>query len=68
MQLLGVGGRGDPLERPRDLGCERFLGLNGGDLSQNTQQWGEGTGRVQLDRQVPKWRDGVTNPQSKFLP
>jgi hypothetical protein len=27
-----VGG-GEPLESPRDLGCERLTGLSGGDLS-----------------------------------
>jgi hypothetical protein len=43
------GGRcGDPLEIPRDLGCEKLSGLNGGDLTQNAQQWGEGTRRVHL--------------------
>ena len=31
------------VESPRDLGCERLPGLNGDDLSQNAQQWGEGT-------------------------
>lgn len=39
---------GDPLESPRDPGGERLLGLNGGDLSQNAQQWGERTSRVHL--------------------
>ena len=34
---------GEPLESPRDLGCERLPGLNGDDLSQNAQQWGDGT-------------------------
>jgi hypothetical protein len=41
MQLCGVE-VGKPLESPSDLGCERFLGLNGSDLSQNAQQWGDG--------------------------
>jgi hypothetical protein len=48
---------GDPLESTRNPGAERLSGLNGGDLNQNDQQWGEGL----------KWGDGVTNPQSKFL-
>ena len=30
------------LESPRNLGCERLLGLNGDDISQNDQQWGDG--------------------------
>jgi hypothetical protein len=42
MQLLGRGWR-ETLESPRDLGCERLTGLNENDLSQNAQQWGDGT-------------------------
>jgi hypothetical protein len=44
----GDGRREDPLERPRDLGWEGLPELNGGDLSQNAQQWGEGTQRVHV--------------------
>ena len=40
---VGARGLGEPLESPRDLGCERLPGLNGDDLSQNAQQWGDGT-------------------------
>jgi hypothetical protein len=36
------------LERTRDPGDKRISGLNGGDFSQNAQQWGEGTQRVYL--------------------
>ena len=37
---VGVMEYGEPLESPRDLGCERLPGFNGDDLSQNAQQWG----------------------------
>jgi hypothetical protein len=46
MQPHGWGGEvgvGDPLESISDLEGKRLSGLNGGDLSQNTQQWGEAT-------------------------
>jgi hypothetical protein len=44
---LGAGKKG--VEGPsRDLGGERLSGLNGGDLSQNAQQWGKGSQRVRL--------------------
>ena len=39
----GGGRLGDLLENTRDQGGERLSGLNGGDLSQNAQQWGKGT-------------------------
>jgi hypothetical protein len=41
----GVGCRGwrEPLEKPRDLECERLPGLNGDDISRNAQQWGDRT-------------------------
>jgi hypothetical protein len=42
MQPLGMWG-GDHLESPRVLRCERLPGINGGDLSHDAQQWGEGT-------------------------
>jgi len=32
----------EPLECPRDLGCEKLPGHNGDDLSQNAQEWGDG--------------------------
>jgi hypothetical protein len=39
MPLQGVGsGWGEPLNRPRYLGCERLPQLNVGDLSCNDQQ------------------------------
>jgi hypothetical protein len=41
MQVLRRGEK-KTLESPRDLGCERLTGLNGNDLSQNAQQWGDG--------------------------
>ena len=40
-------GVGEPLESPRDLGCERLPEL-GGDLSRNAQQWGDGTWKDHL--------------------
>ena len=47
MEICSCGGwgicMGEPLESPRDLGCERFLGFNWCALSQNAQQWGDGT-------------------------
>jgi hypothetical protein len=33
----------DPLKSTRDLEDERLSGLNGDDLSQNAQNWEEGT-------------------------
>ena len=33
----------DPLESPRYQGCEKLPGPSGDDLSQNAQQWGDGT-------------------------
>jgi hypothetical protein len=33
MEICGLWGGEDPLESPRDLGCERLPGLNGSDLS-----------------------------------
>jgi hypothetical protein len=47
----GQGGRGEgepyrKYQRPRRPGGERLIGLN--DLSQNVQQWGEGTQRAYL--------------------
>ena len=39
----GGGRLGDLLENTRDQGGERLSGLNGGDLSQNAQHWGDGT-------------------------
>jgi hypothetical protein len=43
-----VRAHGEPLESPRDLGCERLLGLNGDDLSGNVRwkQMGEHPLRV----------------------
>jgi hypothetical protein len=38
----------------------------GGDLSQYAQEWREETQGVLLTSSL-KWRDGITNPQSKFL-
>jgi hypothetical protein len=44
MQLQGWRrGWEEPIERPRDLGCEKIPSLNGDDLSQNAQQWRDGT-------------------------
>lgn len=34
--------------RANDLGGERLSGLSGDDISQYTQQWGDGTGRNHL--------------------
>lgn len=34
---------GEQLENPRDLGGERLPGLDAGDLTQNAQEWGDGT-------------------------
>jgi hypothetical protein len=50
MEISSVWGWGgqEALESNRDLGGERCLGLNGGELSQNAQHWGEGTYRVYL--------------------
>lgn len=41
--LWGSEGESDRLESTRHLGGEKLAELNGGDLSQNAQQWGEGT-------------------------
>ena len=38
----------EPLESLRNLGCERLSGLNGDDIRQSAQQWGDGTGRDHL--------------------
>jgi hypothetical protein len=44
---VGTGsGGGEPLECPRVLGC-RLPGLNGDDISQNAQQWGDGRDHLQ---------------------
>jgi hypothetical protein len=44
IQPLGEeGSGGDPLESTRDLREERLSLLNGGDPSQNAQQWGDRT-------------------------
>jgi hypothetical protein len=45
---VGIRGQSEPLESPRDLGYGRLPGLNGYDISQNAQQWGDGTGRDHL--------------------
>jgi hypothetical protein len=43
--LGGGGGKwGGPIESTRDLEGERLSGLNGGDLSQNAQHWGDRQG------------------------
>jgi hypothetical protein len=42
------GGQGKPLESLRDLECEGLPGLSGDDISQNNQQCGNGTERVQF--------------------
>lgn len=39
---------GESLESSKDLVCERCLGFNGNDPSQNAQQWGEGNRGDQL--------------------
>jgi hypothetical protein len=43
IQLPGMGVGGKPLVIPRDLRWGRLPGRNVGDLSQNIQQWGDGT-------------------------
>jgi hypothetical protein len=52
MGICSPSGEGEgwrvPLEYTRDLGGERLSGLNGCDLSKNSQHWGEGTQRVYL--------------------
>jgi hypothetical protein len=38
MKLQWFAGRGEPLENPRELGCERLSRLTRDDLRQNAQQ------------------------------
>jgi hypothetical protein len=61
----GVGRLSRNYQRP---GGERLSGLNGGDLCQNAQQWGEKTqSPPPVNTEGLNWRDEVTNLQSKFL-
>lgn len=58
-------GVGDPLESTRDLGDERLSGHNGAKcptMGRGNSKCPPPVGRLGL-----KWRDGVTNPQSKLL-
>jgi hypothetical protein len=55
---LGGGRLGFPLEKTRDQGGKRISGFNMGDISQNTQQWGEGNQKVHLQSQTGSQVEG----------
>ena len=53
------------LESHRDLRCEMLPKITGDDLSENDHR--KDMGLEEITSSSSQWRDGVTNPSSKFL-